>query len=58
MKVMNMINEVNGNHKVGKLVIKLDTNNKWNEQVLTAMIKRYQNIYDIWIVDYNDLVDV
>ena len=57
MKVMNMISEMDCNNKVGGITIAIDSNNRWNEEILRTIMRRYQNIYKVWIIDSNVQVD-
>jgi len=57
MKVMNMINELNVNHKVGTILIKLRNDNPINEEIVRMMTNSCNNVYWIVICDYNDSVD-
>jgi len=57
MKVINMINELNVNHKVGGIWIQLDNNNPINTEIIRIMINRYNNVFSIFIRDHNDSVD-
>ena len=34
MVMMNMIDELNVNHKVGQICIRFDDDNKWNQEVI------------------------
>jgi len=57
MEAMNMINELNVNHKVGGIGIKLDNENPINEEIIRMMNNNYNNLYSIGVFDYNDSVD-
>jgi len=54
MKMMNMINELNVNHKVGMIWIKLNNNNPINEEIIRMMVNSCNNVYDIAVDNYND----
>jgi len=41
MKVMNMISEMDCNNKVGGITIAIDSNNRWNEEILRTIMRRY-----------------
>ena len=49
-----MIERVNGNSNVGSIRIGLDSDIKWNDEILELMINRYTSVYDICIYDWND----
>jgi len=57
IEVMNMINELNVNHKVGEISITLSNNNPINEEIIRMMISNYDNVYSILVYDYNDSID-
>ena len=50
--MMEMINTLNANSKVGGLEIRLDSDNRWNDRIVRMMMDRYTNIY--WIIVYDD----
>ena len=52
-----MIDRVDANSKVGRVKIRLNSLNKWNDQLVTAMINRYKNVYCIGIYDNDNLID-
>ena len=41
MKVINMVDELNVNHRVGIIEIGFHSNNVINEEIIRIMIKRY-----------------
>ena len=57
MSVLAMINTLNANKNVGKVWIGLNSNNKWNNEILRMMIDRFTNVYDIIAWDYNNNID-
>jgi len=57
MEAMKMINELNVNHKVGGIRIKLRNNNPINEEIIRIIINNYDNVYSILVYDYNDSID-
>jgi len=57
INVINAINGLDSDSKVGIMTITISNSNRWSEELLNTMIKRYQNIYDIWIYDLNSSVD-
>jgi len=54
MNVLRMIDRVNANSKVGIVRIRLDSDYKWNSEILTLIANKYTNIYAISVWDYND----
>jgi len=52
-----MINELNLNHKVGKVIIRLNSDNPINNDIIRIMINMYHNLYSIVVRDNNDSVD-
>ena len=42
-----MIDTLNTDSKVGVVLITLDTNSQWNDQIIQKMMNSYINIYDI-----------
>jgi len=57
MEIMNMINELNVNQKVRRIVIRLNNNNPINEESIRNMVNNYNNVYSISVRDENDLLD-
>ena len=57
MEIIKIINELNANHKVGIIGIKLRNNNPINDEIIRMMINNYKNVYNIVVFDYNDSVD-
>lgn len=57
MKLMKMVNELGGDKRVGRVIIRLDSKDEWDEEIMRTMMDRYQNIYHIYVLDYNDSVD-
>jgi len=53
MEMLEMINTVDAGNKVGEVRIALHSNNEWNNQILTILMK-YNNVYCIRVIDYND----
>ena len=51
MEVIDMIEQLNVNHKVGCIAITLHNDNKWNEEIMRRMIDNYQNVHDIQVYD-------
>jgi len=47
MEIMKMINEINVNHKVGMIWIKLNNYNPINDEIIRIMINNYDNVYCI-----------
>ena len=54
---MNMINELNVNYKVGRILIKLNKNNPINEEIIRNMINRYKNVYCIVVLDRSESIN-
>ena len=52
-----MIDELDVNHKVGSIYIKLIQDNPINTEILKTMTRRYQNAYNVGIKDYSDNID-
>jgi len=53
--VIKMINTVNANSNVGRILVRLDSSNgKWNYQIMTSIINMYTNVYDIYVNDCSD----
>jgi len=58
MKLIDVIDELNVNDKVGEIHIKLNQSiEKINRQIIKTMINRYHNVYSIGIYDQNDIVN-
>ena len=56
--VMEKINKLDIDSKVAKIkIIARNGYNQWNDEILTNMITRYTNVYDIEVYDDNDSVD-
>jgi len=49
-----MINTLNADSNVGGVHIRLSSYYKWNDKILTTMIKRYSNLYAIGVFDGNE----
>ena len=54
---MKMITQLNVNQKVGGIAIKLRNSNPINDEIIRMMINNYNNVYCIYVFDYNDSVD-
>jgi len=52
-----MINELNVNYKVGRILIKLNKNNPINEEIIRNMINRYKNVYCIVVLDRSESIN-
>jgi len=58
MRVFEMINGLDGNMNVRIVCITLNSEiNEWNDRILRIMMKRFNNVYAIILVDENDYVD-
>lgn len=55
--MIGIIDELNANEKVGEVRIGLVDDNPINKEIVEMMLSKYQNIYDINISDWNDLID-
>lgn len=54
IQVMSMIDALNSNTNVGSVNIEIDSGyDKYNGQILTAMMSKYTNVYHLYIVDSN-----
>jgi len=57
MKVIEIIDELNVNHKVGRIMIRLDNINPINEEIIRMMTNSCNNVYDINVIDLNNSID-
>jgi len=58
MDMIEMINTLNVDNKVGKVMIKVDSCvNEWNSETVRLILDRYTNVYDIVVDDFNQSVD-
>ena len=57
MEILRIVNILDGDSNVTEVYIRLDSENKQNDEIVKAMINKYSNIYYIGIVDLNDSVD-
>jgi len=57
MGVLGIIDTLNANSNVTKLLINLSSNHKWNSEIRTIIMNRYTNVYHIYVVDINDSID-
>jgi len=57
MKVIQMIDRLKVNHKVGEIKIKVSGYNRMNREVIMKMVNRYYNVYYILVIDYSGSVD-
>jgi len=57
MEVINSINSLNGNSKVGTICIGVDGIDKWNDELRNKIINNYHNVYDVRVADRNGIVD-
>ena len=53
MGVLRMIEALNANSKVGKVFIRLSSNNRWNDEIVKLIIDRYTSVYLIFVDDFN-----
>jgi len=56
MTILKLINTLNANSNVVKVIIKLYRNGGicWNDEILTFMMNKYSNVYDIELFDCNE----
>ena len=52
-----MIGRLGSDTKVARIKIGVKNYYEWNDQIMTNMITRYTNVYDIEVYDDNDSVD-
>jgi len=52
-----MIDDLNLNSKVGIIGVYLKTDNEIDGELMELMMKRFDNVHKIWIVDELDTVD-
>ena len=57
MEVIKMINELNVNHKVGGIYIKLSNDNPINGEIIRMINNSCNNVYWIKVFDYKNSVD-
>ena len=57
MEMINMINKLNVGTKVGIVHIKVGDNQKQNDELIRIIMKRYTNVYEIVVEDFDDRVD-
>jgi len=51
LRMINMIDELNVNNRVGRIILKLINESPINTEILTIMTGRYSNVYYICIDD-------
>ena len=56
-EVIDMIDRLNVNHKVGWIRIRMNQDNPINQQMIRMMNERYQNINELIIYDENESID-
>jgi len=57
MKVIDMIDELDVNNKVGTIWIGVNSANVINKSMITSMVTNYHNLYYIYVEDYLDSID-
>ena len=57
MDVLRIIDTLNANSNVGRVQIRLNSNHKWNSEIIILITNRYNNVYDIEVWDSNESVD-
>jgi len=45
MELLKQVNTLKADNKVSMLNFKISKNNKWNDEILKLMMKRYTNVY-------------
>ena len=54
MGVLEMIDILDANRNLGRVWITLHSDNKFNDKILTTMMNKYTNVYDIYVFDLNN----
>ena len=54
MDVIEMINRVDGNSKVGYMRVVVDNDYDWNSRIVKLIGSRYTNVYGIEVYDSNE----
>ena len=49
-----MVNKLNTNSKVGRIYISLNNGNVLDQEVMETLVRRYENIYYVWIQSTNN----
>jgi len=49
-----MVNKLNTNSKVGRIYISLNNSNVLDQEVMETLVRRYENIYYVWIQSTNN----
>jgi len=57
MSVLRLIDTLNADSKVGRVIIEFRSSNEWNDQIIMMIINKYSNVYHIGITHYNDSID-
>jgi len=57
VKVIEMINGLNVNQRVGAICINLNDKNPMNGEIIRMMINNYKNVFTIIVYDGSDSVD-
>jgi len=57
MGVIEMIDTLDANSNIVAVWIRLDSDNKWDSEIVVLIINKYSNMYDIEIWDFNSQVD-
>ena len=57
IKMMDMIDQQNVNHKVGIIKIESTNSNQFSQQVIQLMVDRYHNVYHIAVDDSSHQID-
>ena len=51
IKLIDIIDEIQVNHKVGEVWIEINDENPFSVDFIESINKRYKNLYHIWIID-------
>ena len=54
---MGMIDGLNVNDKVARVVIRISSSNQINEEIVEMMINRYRNVFGVYICDRSNSVN-
>jgi len=55
--MMNMISNLNADTKVPGLTIRINSRNRWSQEILTDIANKYYNIHHLVLWDYKDKLD-
>ena len=57
MDVIKLVNDLNADNKVWKVVVKFDGSHSWNNKIIEKMMKKYSNVCIVSVVDHNNSID-